>query len=209
VSLALTIVLYVVGVMLALLGLVGLVLPGVPGAPLIYLGIVGIAWADGFERIGPAGLLTTALIALAISIIDYTAGIIGARRFGASYWGLLGAFLGLLAGIPLGLPGLIVGPIVGAILLEYLKEPDFKRAGKVGAGTLLGFVVGTAVKYALALRIGRISYEIGPASDKRRFVNQFLRLARTSNPRTLPQCRGFQTANDSPRRTAGAILPVR
>jgi uncharacterized protein YqgC (DUF456 family) len=149
-SLALMIALYVVGGLLMLAGLAGLVLPGVPGAPLIFVGIVGIAWADGFQRIGPTGLVILGLIALTISIIDYTAGIIGARRFGASWWGLLGAFLGLLAGLPLGLPGLIVGPIAGAIVLEYLKEPDFKRAGKVGAGTLIGFVVGTAVKYALA-----------------------------------------------------------
>jgi uncharacterized protein YqgC (DUF456 family) len=50
----------------------------------------------------------------------------------------------------LGLPGLILGPIVGAVVLEYFKDPDFKRAGKIGVGTLVGFIVGTAVKYALA-----------------------------------------------------------
>jgi uncharacterized protein YqgC (DUF456 family) len=78
------------------------------------------------------------------------AGAVGAKAFGSSWWGLLGAFLGMIVGFFMGLPGLIFGPIVGAIILEYFKEPDFKRAGKVGLGTLVGFILGTAVKYALA-----------------------------------------------------------
>ncbi len=148
--LALTILLYVVGVALVVAGLIGLVLPVLPGAPLIFLGIFAVAWADDFSRIGVEGLLVTGALALMIFIIDYLAGVIGARRFGASYWGLLGAFVGFLGGLPFGLPGLILGPIVGAVLLEYSKDPDFRRAGKVGLGTLVGFVVGTALKYALA-----------------------------------------------------------
>lgn len=149
-NVAWSIALYVVGVLLAVVGLAGLVLPGIPGAPMIFLGIFAVAWADGFTRIGLGGLLITGAMAAVISIVDYTAGIVGARTFGASWWGLLGAFLGFLAGLPFGLPGLILGPIAGAVLLEYLKEPDFKRASKVGAGTLVGFVAGTALKYALA-----------------------------------------------------------
>ena len=149
-AIAITILLYVLGVILIVVGLAGLVLPGLPGAPLVFAGILSVAWADGFERIGLTGLLVTGGIAVVISIVDYTAGIVGAKKFGASWWGLLGAFLGLLVGLPFALPGIILGPIVGAILLEYLKEPDFKRAGKVGAGTLIGFVIGTALKYSLA-----------------------------------------------------------
>jgi hypothetical protein len=83
-------------------------------------------------------------------VLDFAAEIVGAKKFGASYWGLLGAFLGFVAGLAFLPFGIIVGPVVGAILFEYLKEPDFKRAGKVGIGTFLGFVIGTALKYALA-----------------------------------------------------------
>lgn len=147
---AMTIFLYVIGVLLVLVGLVGLVVPVLPGAPLIWLGILAVAWADGFERIGATGLVVTGVLAIAIFVADYLAGAIGAKAFGSSWWGLLGALLGMIAGLPLGLPGLILGPIVGAIVLEYLKDPDFKRAGKVGLGTLVGFVLGTAVKYSLA-----------------------------------------------------------
>ena len=145
-----TIFLYVMGILLVLVGLVGLVVPVLPGAPLMFLGILAVAWADGFARIGTAGLVITGAIAGLILIADYVAGAVGARAFGSSWWGLLGAFLGMIVGFPMGLPGLIFGPIVGAIVLEYFKDPDFKRAGKVGVGTLVGFILGTAVKYALA-----------------------------------------------------------
>jgi len=128
----------------------GLLLPALPGAPLIFAGVLAIAWADDFTRIGLPGLLTVGTLAVIISVVDYTAGLVGAKRFGASRWGVLGAFLGLLAGLPFTPFGLVLGPMIGAVLLEYLREPDFQRASRVGFGTLLGFVVGTAVKYALA-----------------------------------------------------------
>ena len=145
-----TIALYVVGIVLILVGLAGLVLPALPGAPLMFAGIFSIAWADGFVRIGLRGLLVLGLLAVLISVIDFAAEIVGARKFGASYWGILGAFLGFLAGLAFLPFGIIIGPVVGAVLFEYLKEPDLKRAGKVGIGTLIGFVAGTALKYALA-----------------------------------------------------------
>ena len=146
----LTIFLYVIGILLVLVGLVGLVIPVLPGSPLIFLGVLAVAWADGFTRIGTTGLVFTGVLAALIFVADYLAGAVGAKAFGSSWWGLLGAFLGLIGGWPLGLPGLILGPIVGAVILEYFKDPDFKRAGKVGIGTLVGFILGTAVKYALA-----------------------------------------------------------
>ncbi len=148
---SMTIALYAIGVILILTGLVGLVLPALPGAPLMFAGIFSVAWADDFTRIGWRGLVVMGLLAALISVIDFAAEFVGAKKFGASWWGLLGAFLGLVAGLFLFPPfGIIIGPVVGAVLLEYVAEPDLKRAGKVGAGTAIGFVVGTALKYGLA-----------------------------------------------------------
>jgi uncharacterized protein YqgC (DUF456 family) len=142
--------LYALGALLMLAGLAGLLLPAMPGAPLIFAGVLSVAWAGDFQRIGLPGLLIVGTMAVIISAVDYAAGMVGAKRYGASFWGVLGAFLGLIAGLPFALPGIVLGPMIGAIVLEYLKEPDFHRASRVGFGTLLGFVVGTAVKYALA-----------------------------------------------------------
>ena len=46
--------------------------------------------------------------------------------------GFIGSFIGLLAGLWFGIPGWILGPLIGAVLLEYIKDPDFKRAAKIG-----------------------------------------------------------------------------
>jgi hypothetical protein len=143
-------VLYFAGIVLVAVGLVGLLLPAVPGSPLIVLGIAAVAWADGFSRIGVGTLSIVALLGLLSWITDYVAGVLGARTMGASRWGVVGGVVGLLVGLPFGLPGLLAGPAIGAAALEYYKDPDARRAAKAGFGIFLGFVVGTAAKYAIA-----------------------------------------------------------
>ncbi|MGC4001536.1 MAG: DUF456 domain-containing protein [Anaeromyxobacter sp.] len=142
--------LYTLGGVLLVVGLAGVVLPAVPGSLLLGLGAVLIGWADGFQRVGWGAVITAVVLAVIIWAVDLLAGILGARAFGASKWAVIGAGLGLLAGLFFGLPGLVLGPAVGAIALEYLRNPDFERALKAGAGAFLGFVLGSAVKVALA-----------------------------------------------------------
>lgn len=138
------------GVGLIVVGLVGLLLPALPGTLFIVLGIGAIALADGFARIGPWTLALVAVIGLATWAVDALSGVFGARVAGASRWGVVGGFVGLLAGLAFGLPGIILGPALGATAFEYWKDPDLRRAGRAGAGVLVGFVVGNIVKYALA-----------------------------------------------------------
>lgn len=145
-----TVFLTVLGSVLILVGLAGVVLPVLPGGPLMFVGLLLVAWADGFTRIGSTGLVAMGALAVLMVVVDYAASALGARRYGSSAWGALGAVVGALAGLPFGIPGLILGPLVGALLLEYLKDPDLVKAARVGFGSFLGFVIGTAVKYALA-----------------------------------------------------------
>lgn len=143
--------LLLLGIVLVVAGFVGLLVPAMPGTPLVFAGILVIAWADGFARIGPLTLVAVALLGLLSWGLEYAAGVLGARRAGASRWGMIGAFLGLVVGLFFGLPGLIMGPAIGAMLFEYAKDPDFRRATRAGAGVAIGFLLGTAVKYALAV----------------------------------------------------------
>jgi hypothetical protein len=145
-----TIALYLAGFALVGLGLAGLVVPGLPGPPLLVLGVVLIAWAGGFQRIGWPTIGVTLLLAALMMIVDLAASLLGARKMGASGWGLAGATLGLIAGMFFGLPGILLGPPLGAFALEYAKDPAFKRAAKAGAGVALGFLLGTIGKLALA-----------------------------------------------------------
>lgn len=138
------------GVVLIVAGFAGLVLPMLPGMPLILAGSLAVAAADGFERVGALSLAVIAVLALAGSIVDHVSGVLGARRAGASRWGLLGAVLGLIVGLFFGLPGLILGPAIGAVTLEYARDQEFRRATRAGAGVFIGFVLGTVLKYTFA-----------------------------------------------------------
>jgi uncharacterized protein YqgC (DUF456 family) len=138
--------LQLLGFLLMAAGLVALVLPMVPGVAIIYLGILLVAWADDFMRIGPVMLFVLTGLMLIALVADNVAGLFGARRAGASGWGVFGAGLGAVVGLLFGLPGVILGPAVGALAFEYLKNPDLKRAGKAGLGGLFGFLLGVVAK---------------------------------------------------------------
>jgi uncharacterized protein YqgC (DUF456 family) len=138
--------LLILGLGIIVAGLVSLALPVVPGVAIIYLGILTVAWADDFTRIGPVMLFVMLALTFVAMIADNVAGVFGARRGGASAWGVFGAGAGALVGIPFGLPGVILGPAIGALAFEYMKNPDIRRAGKAGLGGLLGFVLGVVAK---------------------------------------------------------------
>ncbi len=141
-----SILLTILGVLVIAAGLVALVAPILPGVAIIYLGILIVAWADGFTRIGPVMLFLMLAVMLVALVADNVAGLFGARRAGASAWGVLGAGVGAIGGLFFGLPGVILGPAVGALAFEYARNPDAKRAMRAGAGGLLGFVLGVIAK---------------------------------------------------------------
>jgi uncharacterized protein len=138
--------LHLAGILLIGAGLVALVLPMVPGVAIIFLGILTVAWADDFTRIGPAMLFVLTGLMLVALVADNVAGLFGAKRAGASGWGVFGAGLGAVVGLAFGLPGIILGPAIGALAFEYIKNPDLARAGKAGLGGLLGFFLGVVAK---------------------------------------------------------------
>lgn len=145
-----TLALYLAGLVLVALGIAGLVVPGLPGALFLVLGVVLLAWAEGFQRIGWPTIVIALVLAALMTIVDWVASLLGAKKMGASVWGLVGASLGLVVGLFFGLPGILLGPPFGAFALEFAKDPEFKRAARAGAGVALGFLLGTAGKLALA-----------------------------------------------------------
>jgi uncharacterized protein YqgC (DUF456 family) len=144
------VVLYALGALALLAGIAGLVLPVLPGALLLVLGVFLVAWAGHFAVIGWGTVAFSVLVAVAITAVDWGASVLGARAFGASRWAVIGSALGLGVGLFLGFPGILLGPAVGAVLLEFLKDPNFAKAARAGAGAFVGFVVGSVLKIALA-----------------------------------------------------------
>lgn len=140
---------YVLAALLVLVGIIGSVLPALPGVPLVFIGLFIAAWADGFAHVGPWLLVLLGLLAALAIAIDFIAGVMGAKKVGASRQAVIGAALGTLVGLFLGIPGIVLGPFVGALLGELLAGGTWRKAGGVGVGAWLGFVVGSLAKLGL------------------------------------------------------------
>ncbi len=137
---------------LMLIGLIGSVLPFIPGSPLILLGAFIYAWYTDFLVVTWGTLVILLLLTVLSQILDYLASILGAKKFGASRWGMSGAFLGGIIGLfSGGILGILIGPFIGALLLELLHGQDLPASLKIGLGTLVGFLGGGIGKIIIAL----------------------------------------------------------
>ena len=135
---------------LVLAGLVGTVLPVLPGTMLVLGGIVLGAWIDDFSRVSMTTVVVVSVLALLAWGLEYAAGLMGAKKAGASKQALLGAAVGTVLGLFMGLVGVLFMPLVGATVGEYLAQKDQKRAVKVGIATWVGLMVGLIAKVVLA-----------------------------------------------------------
>jgi uncharacterized protein YqgC (DUF456 family) len=142
--------LWFLSVALIAVGLAGTVLPGLPGTALILAGIVLGAWIDDFKAVGLGVVTAVTVLALLAWVLEFAAGLLGARRAGASKQALVGAALGTVAGVFMGLVGLLFLPLVGAAVGEYLARKDEPRALRVGVATWLGLMAGLLAKVVLA-----------------------------------------------------------
>ena len=146
------IIILAVSLLIMLSGLVGIVLPIIPSTPLIWIGVFIYAVCDGFESIGWSLLLIFAILAIVSLVLDYLGGVIGAKKYGATRWGLIGSVIGGIAGFFMGgIVGLIFGPFFGAVLSELIFGKDLKGAFKSGIGTLVGFLGGVIVKLVISV----------------------------------------------------------
>jgi uncharacterized protein len=144
------ILLYILAALIILIGLIGTIVPALPGVPLMFGGMLLAAWVGGFDPVGPWTLGVIGFLTLLAVATDLLASLLGAKRVGASGWALFGAALGTVVGLFFGLVGILIGPFVGALAGELIAGGTLHRAGHVGIGTWIGFVLGTVVKIALA-----------------------------------------------------------
>ena len=142
--------LWIVSVALILLGMAGTVLPVLPGTLLIWGGILLGAWIDDFARVGVSTVLLISVLAVLAWALDYVAGLMGAKKAGASTHALLGAAVGTAIGLFMGLVGVLFMPLLGAAAGEYLARKDQISAVKVGFSTWFGMMLGLIAKVVLA-----------------------------------------------------------
>jgi len=135
---------------LILLGLLGTVLPLLPGTLLVWGGVLLGAWIDDFTRVGVGTVSVVSVLAVLAWGLDFVAGLLGARRVGASKQALVGAALGTVLGLFMGLVGVLFMPLVGAAVGEYWAQKNQQRAAKVALATWLGLMLGMVAKVVLS-----------------------------------------------------------
>ena len=144
----------ILALVLMAVGLVGTVVPSLPGIILVFGGTLVYALATNFQRVGIGDLALFGALTLLALALGFVAHALGARAFGATRWGILGAVVGLFVGVLVAGPlGLLLGPLLGAIALEVASGRPLRQAWRSGVGALLGFLLGTLAELTLALVI--------------------------------------------------------
>lgn len=144
------IVLIVLAAICLLLGLAGSILPLLPGPPLSYVGLLLLHFTDRVQFSTTQLMIWLALV-IFISLIDYIIPILGVKKWKGTRWGTWGCLVGTIGGFFVFPPwGVIIGPFIGAVIGELLGGQKSNEALKSGLGAFIGFVVGTALKFAVS-----------------------------------------------------------
>ncbi|HEU0208578.1 MAG TPA: DUF456 family protein [Candidatus Udaeobacter sp.] len=139
-------------IVLFAVGLICTVAPVLPGTTIILAAAIIHRIMLGPEKsVGWHTIIVLVLLTLATYVFDVLAGYFGARYFGASKWGTVGAMLGAVVGLLFGVIGLFVGPVIGAIVGEVIAGKRMIDAGRAGWGSLLGNIGATLAKLIIAL----------------------------------------------------------
>jgi uncharacterized protein YqgC (DUF456 family) len=138
---------FITSFLIMLVGLVGTLIPMIPGIPLIYGAFILYGLLDGWTEYSTSFMVFWGVVTTFMIFLDYYAGAIGAKRFGASAPGIWGSIIGGILGIIfLGFIGILVGPFVGAVVGELLSGKSHHTALRSGWGTFIGFLAGSLFK---------------------------------------------------------------
>ena len=86
-----------------------------------------------------------------VIILDYVIPVGGAKKYGASKWGVAGAMTGMLAGVFMFPPwGMIMGAFMGAFAGELLARKEGRKALRAGLGVFVGIMVSIGLKLAFS-----------------------------------------------------------
>ena len=136
-----------------------------PGNWLMVLSTVIFAWWHWDAQIFSIyTLITIVLLAFAGEVVEFFAGMGGARRAGAGWRGSIGAILGAFTGSILGtflipiplvgtVAGLCIGAGIGAGFFEGIGGAGVSRSLSFGLAAGLGQFIGTTAKFSLGVLI--------------------------------------------------------
>jgi len=141
----------IIGSIFVLLGIAGCVLPILPGPVLSFLGLLLLALLKNFSPpLTPTLIMIMAILTVVVTIGDYLIPLWGAKRYGATKWGIWGSVIGMAIGIFFSPFGMLLGAFIGAVTVEWLVQKERGKALKAGWGVFIGSLAGTALKLGVS-----------------------------------------------------------
>jgi len=141
----------VIGSILMVLGLAGCVLPILPGPPLSFIGLFLLALIKHFSPpLTPTLVIIMAGVTILVVVMDYIIPLLGAKRYGASKWGVWGSVVGMVVGMLWSPFGMLVGAFVGAFVAELLAGKKHWEALRAGWGVVMGTLFATVLKLVVS-----------------------------------------------------------
>ena len=141
----------VIGSILMLLGLAGSILPILPGPPLSFIGLFLLALIKHFSPpLTPTFVIILAIVTILVIALDYIIPLLGAKRYGASKWGVWGSMFGMAIGLFLSPFAMLLGAFIGAVLVEWLVGKKKGEALRAGWGVVMGTLFATILRLGVS-----------------------------------------------------------
>ena len=137
-----------------ILGLLGSLLPIAPGTFIVWVGVITHRlWIGPENSVTWKIVIIAGVLMLIGQVADFVLSAWGARKFGASWKGAVGALIGAFIGffVPPPLFWLILGPILGAVVGELASGRSFQAGGKAGLGTVIGGILAFALNFGISV----------------------------------------------------------
>lgn len=147
---------WIVLVICCILGIGGVLL-GLPGLFLICGGYLGYGLLSG--NMAWSFFFILLFVAAVGEVSDWVVSIVGAKKYGTSRNGIIGAIVGGILGAIIGAPvflvgsvlGMLAGAFSGAFIFEYYSSRNREAALKSAIGALLGKITAIATKLILSI----------------------------------------------------------
>jgi uncharacterized protein YqgC (DUF456 family) len=146
------ILLIIIGFIFMLMGVLGSLIPVLPGVSISWLGLLLLY----FTKSIPFNywiLGTTLFLTILFSLLEYLIPARGAKKFGASTYGIWGTNIGLVVGLFAPIPfGFLIGPFAGAFIGELIYDSkNQKRALKAATGSFIGFLASAFMQFLVSV----------------------------------------------------------
>ncbi|MDR2192367.1 MAG: DUF456 domain-containing protein [Endomicrobium sp.] len=143
----------IICILLLFTGFLGCFLPVLPGPPICLLSILLIKITQFGNNVSWYWASAFAVIILIMTLLEYLLQAWGAKKFGGSTAGIVGAVAGTIIGLFFLPFGIILCPFLGAFAAEIITGSSAKKSLKSAFGTFVGFLCATGLKVIVCLWI--------------------------------------------------------